>query len=308
LKLKKKFITIINKKLKSKVIVIKVATIDIGSNAIRLLISNIFNVKGKKYHTKNSLYRVQLRLGDDSFNQGKISLKNLKKLISTLNSFKLIMEINEIKDYLAYATSAMRNIINSEEIIKSLEIETGIKVEIISGKRESEIVSNNDISSHIGKTKNYCFIDVGGGSTEVVIYKKSKFYKSKSFKIGGVRLINDLVKNSTWEYFGNWLKKNAVELKKLKIIGIGGNINKIYKISGTKYTKPLTRKSFKKTLDKLEKMSLEKKLIKLKLNPDRIDVIVPAGKIYYFLMKTLDIQEIYVPRIGLADGMVNEII
>ena len=118
--LKKKFITIINKKLKSKVIVKKVATIDIGSNAIRLLISNIFNVNGKKYHTKNSLYRVQLRLGDDSFNKGKISLKNLKKLTSTLNSFKLIKEINEIKDYLAYATSAMRNIINSEEIIKSL--------------------------------------------------------------------------------------------------------------------------------------------------------------------------------------------
>ena len=202
----------------------------------------------------------------------------------------------------------MRKASNGQEILDFIYRETKIKIEIISGKKESEIVASNDITEHIGNSPNYCFIDVGGGSTEVVIYKKSKFYKSKSFKIGGVRLINNLVNNSTWEYFGNWLKKNAVELKRLKIIGIGGNINKIYKISGTKYTKPLRRKNFKKTLDKLEKMSLEKKLIKLKLNPDRIDVIVPAGKIYYFLMKTLDIQEIYVPRIGLADGMVNEII
>ena len=286
----------------------KVATIDIGSNAIRLLISNVFEIKGVKYHTKNSLYRVQLRLGDDSFKYGTLSEKNYGKLKSTLKSFKLILEINEIKKYLAYATSAMRNLNNREKILMSLEKETGIKVEIISGKKESEIVAKNDISSHIGKTKNYCFIDVGGGSTEVIIYKKNTFYKSKSFKIGGVRLINGLVTDSTWNDFKIWLETNATELKKLKIIGIGGNINKIYKISGVKYTKPLTLKKFKNTLDKLEKMSYQKKLIKLKLNPDRIDVIHPAGRIYYFLLKTLSIKEIYVPKIGLADGMVSEII
>ena len=286
----------------------KVATIDIGSNAIRLLISNVFEIKGVKYHTKNSLYRVQLRLGDDSFKYGTLSEKNYEKLKSTLKSFKLILEINEIKKYLAYATSAMRNLNNGEKILMSLQKETGIKVKIISGKKESEIVAKNDISSHIGKTKNYCFIDVGGGSTEVIIYKKNTFYKSKSFKIGGVRLINGLVTDSTWNDFKIWLETNATELKKLKIIGIGGNINKIYKISGVKYTKPLTLKKFKNTLDKLEKMSYQKKLIKLKLNPDRIDVIYPAGRIYYFLLKTLSIKEIYVPKIGLADGMVSEII
>ena len=294
--------------MKNKLEIDKVATIDIGSNAIRLLISNVFSVNGKLHHTKNSLYRVQLRLGDDSFNKGIISPKNLEKLKSTLKSFKLLMDVNDVKKYLAYATSAMRSISNAEKILKSLEIETGVKVEIITGKKESEIVAKNDISTHIGKTKNYCFIDVGGGSTEVVIYKKGEFYKSKSFKIGGVRLINGLVEDSTWKEFELWLKSHAVELKKLKIIGIGGNINKLYKLSGVKYTKPLERKRFKKTLVRLENMSYTKKLTKLKLNPDRIDVIVPAGKIYFFMMKTLGIKEIYVPRIGLADGMVNEII
>ena len=294
--------------MKNKLEIDKVATIDIGSNAIRLLISNVFSVNGKLQHTKNSLYRVQLRLGDDSFKKGIISPKNLEKLKSTLKSFKFLMDVNDVKKYLAYATSAMRSISNAEKLLKSLEIETGVKVEIITGKKESEIVAKNDISTHIGKTKNYCFIDVGGGSTEVVIYKKGEFYKSKSFKIGGVRLINGLVEDSTWKEFELWLKSHAVELKKLKIIGIGGNINKIYKLSGVKYTKPLERKRFKKTLVRLENMSYTKKLTKLKLNPDRIDVIVPAGKIYFFMMKTLGIKEIYVPRIGLADGMVNEII
>ena len=294
--------------MKNKLEIDKVATIDIGSNAIRLLISNVFSVNGKLHHTKNSLYRVQLRLGDDSFNKGIISPKNLDKLKSTLKSFKFLMDVNDVKKYLAYATSAMRSISNAEKLLKSLEIETGVKVEIITGKKESEIVAKNDISTHIGKTKNYCFIDVGGGSTEVVIYKKGEFYKSKSFKIGGVRLINGLVEDSTWKEFELWLKSHAAELKKLKIIGIGGNINKLYKLSGVKYTKPLERKRFKKTLVRLENMSYTKKLTKLKLNPDRIDVIVPAGKIYFFMMKTLGIKEIYVPRIGLADGMVNEII
>ena len=294
--------------MKNKLIISKVATIDIGSNAIRLLISNVFKIKGKKYHTKNSLYRVQLRLGDDSFNKGKISDKNLKKLISTLNSFKLLMEVNEIKKYTAYATSAMRSINNCDKIIKLLNDQTGIKVEVISGKRESEIVAKNDIRAHIGKTKNYCFLDVGGGSTEVIIYKNSMFYKSKSFKIGGVRLINNLVDNSTLDDFADWFKNNSVELKKMKIIGIGGNINKIYKLSGVKYTKPLNKKRFKKTLNNLEKMTYENKLIKYKLNPERVDVIVPAGKIYYYVMKILDIKEIHVPRIGLADGMVKDLI
>ena len=146
------------------------------------------------------------------------------------------------------------------------------------------------------------------GSTEVIVYKDFKLFKSKSFKIGGVRLINELVNEEAWEEFGKWLKNNAIDLKKVKVLGIGGNINKIFKISKNKVGTPLSIKKFKKTLDKLQSLSEKKLLINYKLNPDRADVIVPAGKIYYFLMKTLGIEKIYVPKIGLVDGMVKEII
>lgn len=286
----------------------KVATIDLGSNGIRMLISNLYNIKGKFFHTKNTLHRVPIRLGQDAFTNGKISIKNEKKLLSALSAFKNLMDANEVIDYLGYATSAMRTCSNGNEILEKIKNEIGLEIKIISGKKESNVVSGNDISEHIGKSPNYCFIDVGGGSTEVVLYKDFKFFKSKSFKLGGVRLINRLVDAEVWEEFGKWLKKNTNELKKVKVIGIGGNINKIFKISNNKVGTPLSIKKFKKTLDKLESLSEKKLLINYKLNPDRADVIVPAGKIYYFLMNTLGIEKIYVPIIGLVDGMVEEII
>lgn len=294
--------------MKKKVKIKKVATIDIGSNAIRLLISNVFQINGSIFHTKNSLHRVPVRLGQDSFTNNQIDNSNKNKLINTIRSFKFLFEVNEINEYLAYATSAMRNASNGEEILDNIYKETNIKIEIISGKKESEIVASNDISDHIGDSPNYCFIDVGGGSTEVIIYKNHKLYKSKSFEIGGVRLLNDLVMESSWADFQSWLLENALEIKKIKLIGVGGNINKIYKLSGVKIGKALSKSKFNFTLKKLKKMSTKKMLIDLKLNPDRVDVIVPAGNIYYFLMRTLGIQKIYVPKIGLADGMVKKLI
>ena len=294
--------------MKNNILIKKVATIDIGSNAIRLLISNIIRLDGKLYHTKNSLHRVPVRLGQDSFLNSKVADSSKNKLINTIKSFKYLMEANEINEYLAYATSAMRNASNGQEILDFIYRETKIKIEIISGKKESEIVASNDITEHIGNSPNYCFIDVGGGSTEVIIYKNNKLHKSKSFKIGGVRLLNDLVNEESWDEFKHWLLENASEIKKIKLVGIGGNINKIFKLSGNKYGKPLSRSKFKSTLKKLKKTSTKKMLLDLKLNPDRIDVILPAGKIYYFLMKTLSIEKIYVPKIGLADGMVKKII
>ena len=216
--------------MKKKVKIKKVATIDIGSNAIRLLISNVFQINGSIFHTKNSLHRVPVRLGQDSFTNNQIDNSNKNKLINTIRSFKFLFVVNEINEYLAYATSAMRNASNGEEILDSIYKETNIKIEIISGKKESEIVASNDISDHIGDSPNYCFIDVGGGSTEVIIYKNHKLYKSKSFEIGGVRLLNDLVMESSWADFQSWLLENALEIKKIKLIGVGGNINKIYKL------------------------------------------------------------------------------
>lgn len=294
--------------MKNKINYKRVATIDIGSNAIRMLISNVYDINGKKVSTKNNIVRIPLRLGKDSFSKATLSDSSINKLIKSFKAFKLLMEINEVDSFLAYATSAIRNINDSEVLIKRIFEETGIKLEVISGKKEAQITSQQDISNHIGKTKNYCFVDVGGGSTEIIIFKNFKIFKLKSFKIGCVRLLDDGVDNQIWNKLEKWLKQNTKELKKLKIIGIGGNINKIFKISSTKYSKPLIRKSLKKTLKKIEDMSLLDRLMILKLNPDRADVIVPAGKIYYFILKTLAVKEIYVPRIGLADGMVNEII
>ena len=273
-----------------------------------MLISNVYEINGKKVSTKNNIVRIPLRLGKDSFEKSTLSDSSKNKLIKSFKAFKLLMDINEVDSFLAYATSAIRNINDSEVLLKRIFDETGIKLEVISGEKEAQITSQQDISDHIGKTKNYCFVDVGGGSTEVIIFKNYKILRLKSFKIGCVRLLDDGVDNQIWNQFEKWLIQNAKELKKLKIIGIGGNINKIFKISGTKYSKPLNRKSFKKTLKKIKNMSLSDRLTKLKLNPDRADVIVPAGKIYHFILKTLGVKEIYVPKIGLADGMVNEII
>lgn len=294
--------------MKNKIEIKKVATIDIGSNAIRLLISNIFKIKGSLYYTKNSLHRVPVRLGQDSFTNGQINNSNKNKLVKTIKSFKYLMEVNDIKEYLAYATSAMRNASNGKDILKFISKETKIKIDIISGKKESEIVASNDITEYIGNSPNFCFIDVGGGSTEVIIYKNNKLFKSKSFDIGGVRLLNDLVTESSWLEFKSWLLENASEIKKIKLIGIGGNINKIFKLSGVKLGKAMSKSKFKSTLQKLKRMSTKQMLVELKLNPDRIDVIVPAGNIYYFLMKTLAIKKIFVPKIGLADGMVKLLI
>ena len=207
----------------------KVATIDLGSNGIRMLISNLYKIKGKYFHTKNTLHRVPIRLGQDAFTSGKISVKNEKKLLSALNAFKNLMDANEIIDYLGYATSAMRTCSNGNKILKKIKKDIGLEIKIISGKKESNVVSGNDISEHIGKSPNYCFIDVGGGSTEVIVYKDFKFFKSKSYKIGGVRLINGLVNEEVWEEFGKWLKNNAIDLRKVKLVGIGGNINKIFR-------------------------------------------------------------------------------
>jgi exopolyphosphatase/guanosine-5'-triphosphate,3'-diphosphate pyrophosphatase len=284
----------------------KFATIDIGSNAIRLLISNIYTINSKTFTTKNSLLRVPVRLGQDAFKEGKISKINIKRLVDSMKSFKLIMKVHSVEKYLAYATSALRSSSNGELIVNEILNKTGLRVEIISGSKEAKIITNNN--KFYSRKKIFCFLDVGGGSTELTLFKENKIIKSKSFKIGGVRLINNLVKNSTWKELEVWISENLCNQKDIKLVGIGGNINKIFKISGNKIGVPLKKSLLDISLDKLDKMSDFKKTIKLKLNPDRIDVIVPAGKIYQFVMDKLNSKEILVPKIGLADAMVHELL
>ena len=287
----------------------KYATIDIGSNAIRLLISNIIVLnKSAPISTKNSLVRVPIRLGQDAFTIGEISNKNIERLVDTMLSFKLLMKVHKVEKYLAYATSALRSSSNGKNIVDLILSKSGLKIQIINGKKEAELITNNSIFKFQGNHKTYCFIDVGGGSTELTLFKNQKVVISKSFKIGGVRLINNLVSNKTWESFREWININLKDQGEIDVIGLGGNINKLFKLCGVKIGKPLTLKEIDSTLSDLEKMSYSKKILLLKLNPDRVDVIVPAGKIYQYLLKNMGSDEIFVPKIGLADGMVYELL
>jgi exopolyphosphatase/guanosine-5'-triphosphate,3'-diphosphate pyrophosphatase len=284
----------------------KYATIDIGSNAIRLLISNVYSDTSNVYVTKNSLVRVPLRLGQDSFKKGKISKENILRLLDSIKSFKLLMKVHKVEKYLAYATSALRSSTNGREIVALILKKTKIRVEIITGKKEAQLITNNQ--SFLKKDNIYCFVDVGGGSTELTLIKNKEIIISKSFKIGGVRLINNLVKKSTWNKLDQWINTNINKFEQVNLVGIGGNINKIFKLSGNNIGKSLTKKLLDNSLHDLSKMSVYDKVIKLKLNPDRVDVIVPAGEIYQFVMNKINSNEILVPKIGLADGMVHELL
>ena len=285
--------------------VIKYATIDVGSNAIRLLISNIYFHDSELFSTKNSLVRVPIRLGQDAFKNGKISKKNISRLLDSMKSFKLLMKVHNVDKYLAYATSALRSSSNGKKIIDLIKENSNIKIEIISGTKEARLITNNPAFST--KSKTFCFIDVGGGSTELTLIKNNIVLISKSFKIGGVRLINNLVDKSTWNEFGNWIENNLCDKRNIEVVALGGNINKIFKLSGNKIGEPLSINLINSTINDLEKMSFFNKMITLKLNPDRVDVIVPAGKIYQFVLNKMDVKKITVPKIGLADGMVYEL-
>ena len=284
----------------------KFATIDIGSNAIRLLISNVYKRDSKFFTTKNSLIRLPVRLGQDAFKNGKISKTNITRLIDSLKSFQLIMKVHNVEKYLAYATSALRSSSNGELIVNEVSNKIGLNVEIISGSKEAKIITNNN--KFFSNENTYCFLDVGGGSTELTLFKNNKIISSKSFKIGGVRLINNLVKSSTWKKLEEWIYDNLGSQKDIRLVGLGGNINKIFKISGNNIGVPLKKSLLDISINKLDKMTDFEKTIELKLNPDRIDVIVPAGKIYQFVMDKLNSKEILVPKIGLADAMVHELL
>ena len=244
----------------------KYATIYIGSNAIRLLISNIIVLnKSAPISTKNSLVRVPIRLGQDAFTIGEISNENIERLVDTMLSFKLLMKVHKVEKYLAYATSALRSSSNGKNIVDLILSKSGLKIQIINGKKEAELITNNSIFKFQGNHKTYCFIDVGGGSTELTLFKNQKVVISKSFKIGGVRLINNLVSNKTWESFREWININLKDQREIDVIGLGGNINKLFKLCGVKIGNPLTLKEIDSTLSDLEKMSYSKKILLLKL-------------------------------------------
>jgi len=287
----------------------KYAAIDIGSNAVRLLISNIVLVKDEEPKFKKSaLIRVPIRLGADAFISGTISEENSIRMIDAMKAFKLLMNVHGVEKYKACATSAMRDSSNGAELIARIKEEADISIEIIDGKKEAQIIASTDLSQLIEGHKSYLYVDVGGGSTEFTVFSKQKLVASKSFKMGTVRLLNKEVdKKETWKEIKKWIEANTKNMKKIVLIGSGGNINKIFKMSGQKIDKPLSYIYMNAHYQFLKKMSYDERISELGLNPDRADVIIPATKIYLSAMKWSGAKKIYVPKIGLSDGIIKSL-
>lgn len=288
----------------------KYAAIDIGSNAIRLLVSNIIIEEDKEpQFKKSSLVRVPIRLGADVFDSGAISDENSKRMIDAMEAFKLIMNVHGVVHYKACATSAMREATNGTQIVKNIFDKTGVEIEIIDGKKEAAIISSTDLNELIESDGSYLYVDVGGGSTEFTIFSNGKIINSKSFKMGTVRLINNTKSENKviFKEAQKWIIENTRNLKKIALIGSGGNINRLFKMSGRTIGKPISYIYLNAQYQFLKKMSYSDRISELSLNPDRADVIIPATKIYLSAMKWSGARKIYVPKIGLADGIIKSL-
>lgn len=288
--------------------IFKYAAIDIGSNAIRLLVSNVIVEANKPPRfKKTSLVRVPIRLGADVFVNHEISPASIKRMLDAMQAFKLLMNTHNIVKYKACATSAMREATNGKDVAALILKETGIIIDIIDGEEEAKIIAATDLNNYIDKNKTYLYVDVGGGSSEFSVIHLGETVVSKSFKIGTVRLLNDIVKKESWQELEQWIKEHTKAYEEIDVIGSGGNINKIFKISGKALGKPLTYFYLTSYYNKLQTYSYEERITELDLNQDRADVIIPATRIYLSAMKWSKAKAIYVPKIGLADGIVKSI-
>ncbi|MEN8838902.1 MAG: exopolyphosphatase [Flavobacteriales bacterium] len=280
------------------------AAIDIGSNGMRLLIAKVVENKGVTSVQKLSLVRVPIRLGEDVFNDGIISDEKKNQFVKTIKAYKLLMDIYQVKDFRAVATSAMREARNGNEIANLIKKETDIDISLIDGKMEADLIFSTIYTQNISKNDSYLFIDVGGGSTEITIFNKGKRVESKSFKIGTVRLLQNKVEEQNWEELDNWLNNVVNSEKDFKAIGTGGNINRYFKLSRNNHLEPVKQTVLKELYEDLNALTTEERAEKYRLRYDRADVIVPAGKIYLTILEKCGIDEIIVPKIGLSDGIV----
>ena len=240
--------------------------------------------------------------------QGQISVINQERMVKAINAFKLLMEVHGVEKFSACATSAMREAANGNEVIDFILEQTGVKIDLIDGKKEAAIIFSTDLSDLIERTKSYLYVDVGGGSTEITVFSNGEIINSKSFKLGTVRLLQKSQEiKQLWMDMEEWIKNNTKNLKKLSLIGSGGNINKIFKLSGKPPEKPLSYIYIKAHYQFLKHLTYDQRITELGLNPDRADVIIPATKIYLSAMKWSRSKRIYVPKIGLADGIVKSL-
>ncbi len=288
----------------------KYGAIDIGSNAVRLLVANVIEEKNKEpQFKKSSLVRVPIRLGADAFVSGTISEENINRMIDAMEAFKLIMKVHGVERYKACATSAMREAENGVEVVKTIREKTEIEIDIIDGKKEAAIISSTDLNQLIESDATYLYVDVGGGSTEFTLFSKGRIINSKSFKIGTVRLINNKKSENKaiFKKVQEWIQENTKNYKRISLIGSGGNINKLFKMSGRDAGKPISYIYLNAQYQFLKKMSYKERISELSLNPDRADVIVPATKIYLSAMKWSGARKIFVPKIGLSDGIIKSL-
>lgn len=286
----------------------KFGAIDIGTNAARLLIGEVLtNERGTKFIKKISYTRIPLRLGVDVFDKGRIRAKKLVEFTKTIHAFKLISEVFEVTALRACATSAMREADNGIEVQKHILNETGVNIEIIDGAEEAKLIFSTFFLLDFDYSKPLVVVDVGGGSTEITIFKNSQIVSAKSFKIGTIRLLKGKVKSNVWEKINEWIDTNTEGETTYQILGTGGNINKIHKLFGKGYMKPIYLDELSELLQDIQPMSIKQRIKTYNLKQDRADVIVPALTIYTKILSHLGAYKIYAPKIGLSDGIIYDL-
>ncbi len=287
--------------------ILRYAAIDIGSNAIRLLLCNVVYEHDEPHFKKSELIRIPLRLGEDVFNNGRVSYQKMQKFFKTMAAFKLLMEVFDPVAYRACATASLRDALNGEEMVKLVKRDYGMKIEIISGREEADLIFSNHVEERLNKNQSYLYIDVGGGSTELTLFSEGRSLVSQSFDIGTIRWLQNKVIKEKWNEFKDFVRTITHHRQPLTAIGSGGNINKIFKILGRKDSQSLSFGKIKELYSELKSHTIEERMEIWKLNPDRADVIVPAAKIFLSVMKAGEIEEIIIPQIGLVDGIVHEL-
>lgn len=285
----------------------KFAAIDIGSNAVRLLFYNIYlDLNNQPVFKKVALTRVPIRLGEDSFVHHEISAPKIEKLKKAMVAFKNLIEVHEVIDYRACATSAMREAANAKQVIEEVKQASGIEIQIIDGNTEADLIYSNHVAENMSDSRAYLYIDVGGGSTEITLFYKGKQRYSESFNIGTVRMLHGKVTEEEWQRLKRKCKELAAIYPNIMGIGSGGNIIKLQKLSGEPEGAPFSRAQLKEVHQELASMTFEERMRKYGLNPDRADVIVPAAEIYLHICKHAEIKSVVVPKIGLSDGIIHQ--
>lgn len=286
----------------------KYGAVDIGSNAIRLLVMSVIEQEGRDtLFKKTSLVRVPIRLGAEVFLDGKISENSANRMIDAMTAFKLLMKTHNITRFRACATSAMREASNGREVAEAIEKKSGLSINIIDGNDEAAIIASTDLKNLIQDDKVFLYVDVGGGSTELTVFANGKNVASRSFKLGTVRLLENRVDESIWGEMEVWIKNELKDYKHVSMIGSGGNINSIFKKSGKKLGKPLSYLYLSSYYELMKSLSYEERITELDMNPDRADVVIPATRIYLSAMKWSKAKNVYVPKIGLSDGIVKSL-